>query len=250
MNYIPSEVIAEESKKIIENGDKKGIVLRLMGACAVEAHCPKFKHWWRNELKRELTDIDIATYGKFRSQVKDLLDELGYKPKKMLMMDETYRWRDIYIKEDTGLVVDVFYDKLDMCHTINFAGRLEIDYPTIPLAELLLEKGQIVKITEKDIKDIIVLIKEHEIGEDDRDKINVNYISKVLSKDWGFYYTLTTNLNKVRKLLRSYSSREDNIIDVDDKIAKLLDRIEKEPKSLQWKLRAKLGTTIKWYREV
>ena len=38
-----------------------------------------------------------------------------------------------------------------MCHDIPFKDRLEIDYPTIPLAELLLEKMQIVQINEKDL---------------------------------------------------------------------------------------------------
>jgi hypothetical protein len=52
-----------------------------------------------------------------------------------------------------------------MNHIIEFKDRLEKDYPTIPLEELMLEKLQIVKINEKDIKDLIVLILEHEIGE-------------------------------------------------------------------------------------
>jgi len=251
MSSLSSSEIAKEAKRIVEEGNKRGLTLRLLGACAVESHCPKFKHMWNNKLGRTLTDIDVVTYGKFRLEVKKLLEELGHRPKKMLMVDESYRWRDLYEKNDTGLVVDVFFDKLDMCHTIDFTNRLEVDYPTIPLAELLLEKGQIVKLTEKDIKDIIVLLKEHEVGEGDREAINAQYISKLLSKDWGFYYTIKTNLNKVRKHLPTYSvlSKED-IAEVNNKIAKLLDWVEKEPKTLKWKLREKFGTKIRWYREV
>lgn len=70
-----------------------------------------------------------------------------------------------------------------MCHTLYFKNRLLVDYPTIPLAELLLEKMQIVKLAEKDIIDTIILIREHEIGEKDEKTINATYIANILSKD-------------------------------------------------------------------
>ena len=110
---------------------------------------------------------------------------------------------------------------------------------------------QIVKINEKDIKDTIVLLLEHEIGDSDGETINSKYIAKLLSKDWGFYYTVTTNLNKVRSFLDRYevltSEQKSN---ASDKIDKLLEAVEKEPKSLGWKLRAKVGPAKKWYTEV
>jgi hypothetical protein len=245
-----SSEISKEAKKIIEEARRRGLRLRLMGACAIEAHCQKYRHLWSDKLRRELTDIDLASYLRFRPDVKKLLEDFGYTTKKMLMVDESYRWRDIYTKTGTGLVVDVFFDKLSMCHTINFENRLEVDYPTIPLAELLLEKLQIVNIAEKDIKDIIVLLREHEVGEGDRETINAKYISQLLSKDWGFYYTVKNNLDKIKKYLLTYGLAENDVTDVNGKIATLLQQIENEPKPLRWKIRGKLGTSIKWYREV
>ena len=140
-----------------------------------------------------------------------------------------------------------------MCHKIDFRKRLLIDYPTISLADLLLEKLQIVEINEKDVKDVIVLLSDHKIGDkDEKETINIEYIADLLSKDWGFYYTVTTNLNKIKKLVDSYTQvlTQNKVEDVKNKIDITLDRIEKKPKSMGWKMRAKIGTKTKWYKEV
>jgi hypothetical protein len=73
----------------------------------------------------------------------------------------------------------------------------------------------------------------------------------MLSNDWGFYYTFTTNLKKVSA--RVGSCEELNQGDRDDvkaKVEKLLKIVEEEPKTLGWKMRAKIGTSKKWYRDV
>ena len=115
----------------------------------------------------------------------------------------------------------------------------------------MLEKLQIVKINEKDIKDLIVLILEHEIGENGKETVNAKHIAKILAKDWGFYYTVTTNLNKVESFLQKYEVlTQENKEVISTRIKKLLKYIEDEPKPLKWKLRAKIGPAAKWYEEV
>lgn len=64
---------------------------------------------------------------------------------------------EFFYDKQNGFSIDIFLDRLEMCHDIDFKGRLELDYPTIPLAEMLLEKLQIVQINEKDVKDVIIL---------------------------------------------------------------------------------------------
>jgi hypothetical protein len=115
----------------------------------------------------------------------------------------------------------------------------------------MLEKMQIVKINEKDIKDSIILLREHDVSDSDKETVNCVYISNLLSKDWGFYYTVTMNLNKIKTLLPRYNvlSDEDKSI-VNQRVEKLIAKIEEAPKSMKWKLRARRGTSQKWYREV
>ena len=81
--------------------------------------------------------------------------------------------------------VDVFFDRLDMNHIIDFKNRLELDFPTISLADLLLEKMQIVQINEKDIKDTIILLREHPVEDPDKETINANYVASLLAEDWA-----------------------------------------------------------------
>ena len=148
-------------------------------------------------------------------------------------------------------MVEVFFDKLEMNHTIDFRNRLEVDSPTIPPAELLLQKIQMVRMNEKDIKDAIILIRAHEIGEDDKERINRASVGARLLSDWGFYYTATMNLQKIRNSLSNYAALgEEDIRIVEGRINQLLSYLEEEPKSMKWKSRALLGTKKKWYSEV
>lgn len=243
--------LINEAVKIAELGESKGIPLRLMGALAIYVHCSDEAKAFHEALSRQFTDIDFMTTAD-REKVKKFFLEIGYKPRErfMAIMAEA---RHIYEKPELGIHVDVFFNELDMCHKIDFRKRLLIDYPTISLADLLLEKLQIVEINEKDVKDVIVLLIDHKIGDkDEKETINIEYIANLLSKDWGFYYTVTTNLNKIKKLVDSYAQvlTQNKVEDVKNKIDIILDKIEKKPKSMGWKMRAKIGTKTKWYKEV
>lgn len=245
----PRADFAEEALRIIKNAQAKDAVLRAMGATAIRIHCPNFTGLHKS-LGRELTDLDVVGYGKQAGGFTKLMLSIGYEQR---MLQPFYRQenRQIYIDNFNKRVVDVFYDKVVMCHTIDFRGRLEADFPTIPLAELLLTKMQIVQFTEKDLKDTVVLLREHEIGDNDKETINCSHIADIMSDDWEFYYTTTTNLQKVEKLMAGLPSMSDeDKADVSGKIRKISEYIENQPKSFRWKMRAKIGTKKKWYREV
>ncbi|MBS7621195.1 hypothetical protein KEJ32_03670 [Candidatus Bathyarchaeota archaeon] len=192
---VKQEELLNEALKLVEEAKKKGLVLKIMGAIAIRIHCPSFCQIL-TKLGRSLSDIDFAAYSNQASDVLKFLKDFGYQE------DVRHAFvradRIMLTNSKTGIRVDVFFDKLDMCHRIDFKDRLDIDHPTVPLSEILLEKMQIVKIAEKDIKDALVLLREHEIGETDDEKINSAYIAKLLSDDWGFYHTVTTNLKRIR----------------------------------------------------
>jgi hypothetical protein len=69
--------------------------------------------------------------------------------------------------------------------------------------------------------------------------------------DWGWYYTATMNLNKIKKMAYEYPqlSQEDKMI-VGQRVDKMLSYIENRPKSFKWKMRAKVGTKKMWYNPV
>lgn len=229
--------------------ENKHVIMRLVGALAFRTHCPQYGYL-QDKLGRVFTDIDFASYPRFVKDIRRILTELGYEEDKQvtqLFGDRRMLFHDLAF----GRHIDVFYNSLDFCHPVRFMDRLEMEELTLPLAELLLEKMQIVQINEKDLIDSIMLLREHPIGDSDNESINTTIIAGTLASDWGFWRTVTANLQLLDQRLDSYDelSGEDRQI-VHERIKQLLKHIEAEPKTLRWKARAKVGERVKWYKDV
>lgn len=254
-----SQVFIGEALRIVDEGKKRNITFRVMGALAVRIHCLELAEFHKG-LKRlgnsghEFTDIDVMSLNKYRNQMKPFFRSINYVPDKSEYIVHMWALRHIYHEPRNQLHVDVFFDKLDMSHVVDFRNVLEIDHPTIPLAELLLEKLQIVHINEKDIKDSIALLRGHSLGENDKETINLERISRLLSEDWGFWYTVAMNLGKIRSFATDYCKQklisESDLKDILTKTDQMSQEIESSPKSMKWKLRARVGTQRKWYKDV
>lgn len=233
---------------IVEAARQRNVPLRLLGATAIYYQCPN-SSLLAGVMKRQLTDLDFVTLSKYNHRIPELFASLHLVPNERV--NTLYgAHRQIYYDPQNSRQVDVFFDKLSFNHEINFEGRFDLDPVTISLADLLLEKLQIVKMSEKDAKDIIVLVHGHDIGDGSAGTIDANYVAKLLSNDWGFYYTTVTNLKKVRDYLRGVQSLSDaDRALVEGRLDALTQRIESEKKSLKWNLRAKVGTRTPWYSE-
>jgi hypothetical protein len=238
-----------ELKRILEASDKAGILLRVIGSLAFQMHCPKFGHL-QAAMGRAYTDIDFGAYAKQTKQIQALMAGLGYVDNREVFIASEGE-RSIFDKPGTGLHVDVFYEKLDFCHPIFWKDRLEVDNPTIPLTELLLEKMQIVQINEKDVIDTIMLLLEHPLGDIDKETINIKLAADLCAKEWGLWRTTTMNLDKVKQLAQHYSQLDDEQkLHVTTQVDRILSRLNDEPKPLAWRIRARVGDRVKWYKDV
>ncbi|MGI8617404.1 MAG: hypothetical protein ACR2L4_11610 [Actinomycetota bacterium] len=226
-----------------------GTTLRLLGAVAFARRCPNHAYL-REKLGRRYTDIDFAAYGREAPEIRVMLARAGYLEDSAVYVNSEGS-RLVAEHPGIGMHIDVFLDKLEFCHTVLWKGRLELDPETIPLAELLLQKMQIVEINEKDLIDAITLLLEFPLGDSDAETINIGRIAGICAKDWGWWRTLTMNLDKVRQMAEHYEQLdEDETRRVSDQVQAALDRIESEQKSMSWRLRAKVGDRKKWYRDV
>ncbi len=245
-----SQKYIDKSLQILTAAEKQMIPLKLMGSVAVKLHSPHWIEFHEKTMQRHAKDLDFVSFSKYRGKVASVLEGLGYH----LMRTTTPQEDRVIYLDNQGMHVDIFFDKLTMCHTIDFKNRLQIDTRTISLSDILLQKIQIVKITENDIKDVMILLREHDIGAQENETINANYIAKLFSNDWGFYYTATNNLKLIKEKLseNTYKSifKEADINDIVSKVDKLLNIIENEPKSASWRTRARTGTRKKWYQDV
>ena len=269
---VPTEVFIRESQEIVEKAKKEGIILRILGGLSIAIHCQEHKDFAKKLGRigtgvvkgQEYSDIDYISYRSQRNQIKELFEKLGYV-KRRATLSTAASERQIYYHPKGWFYVDVFFDKLLVAnHPIDFRGRLELDYPTITVTDMLLEKIQIWEaFSVKDLKDCLLLLKAHEIGEKgEKEIIDAKYVAKLLAKDWGFWYTATTNLKKLRKFMSELNKLgpeaeiDPKQIDKKDreeitaKIDRLMETIDKEPKPFGWKMRAKIGTKKKWYNPV
>jgi hypothetical protein len=223
--------------------------MRVIGSLAFQMHCPQFGYL-QSAMGRAYTDIDFGAYGRQSKQIQELMARLGYSENREVFIVSEGE-RAIFESPETGLHVDVFYEKLDFCHTIYWKDRLEVDAPTIPLTELLLEKMQIVKINEKDVIDTIMLLLEHPLGESDQETINVRLAAQLCANDWGLWRTTTMNLDKVRQLANGYEQLSaEQKMKVTAQVDQILKRLQDEPKPLAWRLRDRVGDRVKWYKDV
>jgi hypothetical protein len=243
----------EEALRIEKVAADLDIPLRIIGCLAFRLKSPEYSDL-HIKMGREVTDIDYMSYYKHRQKLINLFrDDLGYHWVPPSFARAT-TLRDLFIDKESGRKIDVFYDHLEFCHKIDFKKqkRLEVDEPTIPLAELFLEKTQIVEINAKDLKDLIITFLAHDVSEEDDDtKVNGHYIAKSLSDDWGFYYTVTENIKKFIDFVPTVDEISDEQKErVIGQAKKLHQLIEDEPKSRGWKRRAKVGTKKRWYKIV
>ena len=238
-----------ELKRILKTSNEAGIILRVIGSLAFQIHCPKYGYL-QAAMGRAYTDIDFAAYRRQNKEVQGLMSSLGYhENREVFIVSEGER--DIFDRPEIGIHIDVFYERLSFSHVINWNGRLEMDNPSIPLAEMLLEKMQIVKINEKDVIDTFMLLLEHPLGDHDREVINIKLIATLCSSDWGLWRTVTMNLDKVRQLAKGYPQlNREQVEYLDSHVGTAIARIEQEPKSFAWRLRARVGDRVKWYKDV
>ena len=249
----------EESLRIIEVADGRGLMLRLMGGMAIRAHAPR----WPARTRRVEVDLDFATTSKDRSAVYSLLADEGYTPDKQ--QNALFGRKQAYFVDvPRKRPVDVLVDNLEMCHRLEFGSRLAMSRPTLPLAELLLSKLQVVKINRKDVLDALILLAEHPLAQDDGadalhgpGAINVPRIVDITSNDWGWWRTVTGNLDKLDQFLATDFKPDDLDLGTGEaihfepsaQIAGLRAAIESAPKSTRWKLRARVGDRLPWYTE-
>jgi hypothetical protein len=239
---LPLENIFDEAKRVLDAAGQRKVVLRLFGGVAIYTRCPSSRV---PPLARKYVDIDVMGKSKQSEAIKKLFVDLDYVPRdrfNAMYGDRRLVFNDI----EHSRRVDVFLDVFEMCHRFDMKDRLMLDGSTIPPADLLATKLQVVEINEKDLKDLACIFLDHDVGSTDGEQINGAYLSKLTSNDWGVYKTLTVNLDRLSSFVpQLLTGTEAEIVAV--RIQVLRKMMEDAPKALKWKLRARIGERAPWY---
>jgi hypothetical protein len=237
--------IAEEAVQLVQAGESARVTIRLLGGVAVRVH----GHTRANSaFDRPCNDIDVVTTRNGGNGTGKVLVQRGYVPhQRFNALNGSERL--VFYDKANGRHVDVFVGHFRMCHELPVAARLQVDRVTIPLAELLLTKLQVVHLTDNDVLDIAAILFEHDIAETDDDAVNGPIIATLLGAEWGLWRTSTNSLAAMRARLGALplSTPESELIR--QRIDKLVSLVDAHPKSLRWRARARIGERIRWYQQ-
>ena len=175
-----------EAMDTIDAAREQGVQLRLTGGLAVRRYCTDLDF-----MDREYSDIDFVGRSDQKKELHDVFETLDYTENRYVTQS-TDSGQLQYIKnealegmkaEKTGgggrrastyeppLVdhIDIFLDVMRMDHDIDVSERLEIDDYAISPADAFIAKMQIGKINQKDVHDVIALVKDVPLRDVDDD---------------------------------------------------------------------------------
>lgn len=246
MNELPAGTnLLDEARAIVDLATERGVVLRLLGGVAVSMLCPDLPARTRSG-----QDVDFGSIASSRRPLTELLVERGYAPDKNY--NALYGNKQLYFTHAEGWAVDVLIDKLEMCHTLDFAERIaRMPYTLDPL-DLLLTKLQIVELNAKDADDCLRLLVTYPVGEtDEPGTMDLRVFRALVGDDWGWWRTVTHNLGRIRTLLAGgereaiAGGRLDPLV----QLAALEQAAQEAPKSRRWKIRDRVGERVRWYEQ-
>ena len=237
------DVLAEASA-LIEGAQAASIPVRLVGGLAVRYLTPQYP-----PRARDGQDLDLASVSAHRRALSEFLVSRGYEGDKTF--NALYGHKQLYFASPSGRTIDVLIDRLEMSHTLVFAQRIERMPHTLDPTDLLLSKLQIFELNEKDAQDVIYLASAFEVRDgDEPDTIGLERFCSVLADDWGWWRTVTLNLDKIRDLASGEGSRlvpERAAFGPAAQLERLRGAADDAPKTLRWRLRSKVGERKRWY---
>jgi hypothetical protein len=238
----PADDPLPEALALSRGAAETALGLKLLGGLAVRVLCPEFP-----PRLRAGQDIDFACVAKERKKVAEYLAGAGCEPDRRF--NNLNGDRQMYFTAPSGRPIDVMVDKLTMCHILDFRGSFSRQPYTIDAVDVLLSKLQIVKLNEKDARDIVHLLAGLPVGGGAQASIDTDRFGKLLGADWGWWRTVTGNLEKLPALIteRPGLVPPGAAYDPVAQAARLLEVAGETPKSIKWKLRANVGDRVRWY---
>jgi hypothetical protein len=229
----------------VEAANEEEVPLKLLGGQAVRYLTPDFPPRQRDD-----QDMDFASVSRAKRPVLELLTGLGFEGDRRF--NTMHGHRQMYFRAPAnGATADVIMDRLQMCHVLEFAARIDRMPYTLDVTDLLLSKLQVVEQNEKDVHDIVYLLAAFEVRDgDEPGTVGLARFAKVLAEDWGWWRTATGNLDRVVELVRGDLARlvpGGARFDPVEQAVALRDHAQTMPKTLKWKLRARLGERVQWY---
>jgi hypothetical protein len=236
--------LAAQARRLIDLATEQGLVLRLLGGLAIQLLTPELAARTRTG-----QDLDFGSVRSSRKGLTALFEQQGFIGDRNF--NALYGDKQLYFTHsETGLAIDVMVDRIHMCHTVEFADRATALPYTLSPTDLLLSKLQIVELNAKDLDDILRLLVHFPLARDGAaDTIDLGVIGALVADDWGWFKTISLNLDRIEATLSE--ARPDAIaggaLDPVAAVQTMRATLVAAPKSRRWKLRDRVGERKRWY---
>ncbi len=230
-----------------------GLGLKLLGGLAVRVICPDLP-----PRLRAGQDMDFGCLSRGRKAVAEFLARSGCEPDRRF--NGLNGDRQMYFTAPSGRPIDVMVDRLTMCHVLDFRPTFGALPHTLAPMDILLSKLQIFELNEKDARDIVQLLAGVAVSSQGQQPsksgsaaggpvLDAGRFASLLAGDWGWWRTVTGNLEKLPALAGEKPELlpPDAPYDPLAQAAQLLELARSVPKGVKWKLRANVGDRVRWY---
>jgi hypothetical protein len=252
-----------EARVIVDHGNERGVVLRLTGGLAVRHYAIDLEF-----AEREYSDIDLIGLKRQVVEIGEVFRDLGYVENKHVAMATGNGQLQFFAPHDAALAhaddalpvvteippsdhIDVFLDAMRMDHDLDFRDRLSVNTYAIDPSGLFLSKLQMLNLSEKDVHDIVSLIKD--VYVDFRPHpgvLDLQHVAEVCAADWGLYIDVMNNIDTVVDHVDDYDLSPRDAARVRRTLELAQDMMTEQAKTLRWRMRARIGKRMRWYSEV
>lgn len=229
-----------EARRLLSEIARRDLAIRLIGGMAIRLVAGDRLH---PLLERPIQDLDFVVATRDSKEAQALLSAAGY------VADEQFNAlygarRLLYNDLEYGRQIDVFVGNFEMCHELPLVERLAAKPETLPPADLLMTKLQIVQLNAKDRGDLYALLDSQDL-----EALELEWITQLTANDWGLHHTFEINLALLREALPEQGLEPERAAGIEARIEAIDEAIQRAPKSRKWKLRARVGERKHWYQE-
>jgi hypothetical protein len=237
--------IDAEAERLIGAVQREGLGARLIGGMAIRLLAGDRLH---PAYRRPIRDLDFVVSKNDRRGLDALITSSGYAPQERFNALHGAR-RLLYDDPANGRQIDVFVEHFEMCHELPLAESIAVRPHTLPAADVLMTKLQIVHLNEKDRGDLYALLLSHSVSAGEPDAIDLQRITSLTGNDWGLQHTFELNLDRLREALDAQPISDEERHAIAQRIEILAQAMDNAPKSRRWKIRARVGERKQWYEE-
>lgn len=87
-------------------------------------------------------------------------------------------------------------------------------------------------------------------GSDGGGTINVSRVAALCAVDWGLWRATNLNIERAADSLDQLGLNDADLALLQNRLQVLSSRLDAEPKSRSWKVRARIGDRVRWYEDV